>query len=270
MSDLPGGAAFGSLVHQVLENLDWYAPGPVDEPALQSRLLVATEAAALRYPVPGVTPAALGAAMLPSLITPLGRLTDGLPLAGIPVADRLSELNFEFALGNPASRTTLREVADLLGRWLPADDPLAGYPEELAHPQLASQVLRGFLTGSIDSVLRIHSVAGPRFVVVDYKTNRLGPAELTLDHYAQPAMAAEMIRTHYPLQAILYCVALHRFLAARLPGYDPRVHLGGAGYLFVRGMGGRDAGDGTGVFSWFPPAGLVTALSDLLADRGRG
>jgi exodeoxyribonuclease V beta subunit len=267
MADLPGGAAFGSLVHQVLENLDWYAPAPADAPALGERLLVATTAAAERYPVSGVTPEALGVGMLPSLLTPLGRLTDGLPLAGIPVADRLSELNFEFALGNADSRTTLAPVADLLARWLPADDPLVDYPAELAQPQLAGQVLRGFLTGSIDSVLRIPGATGPRFVVVDYKTNRLGPAELTLDHYDEPAMVAEMLRTHYPLQAILYCVALHRFLASRLPDYEPERHLGGVGYLFVRGMGGPEAGDGKGVFSWFPPAGLVVELSDLLADR---
>ncbi len=269
MAELPGGAAFGSLVHQVLENLDWYAPGAGDEAALGERLLEATSAAAQRYPVAGVTPEALGTGMLPSLLTPLGRLTDGLPLAGIPVADRLSELNFEFGLGNATSRTTLASVAELLGRWLPTDDPLAAYPAELAQPLLAGQALRGFLTGSIDSVLRIHSAGGPRFVVVDYKTNRLGPAELTLDHYDEPAMVAEMMRTHYPLQAILYCVALHRFLAARLPDYDPVRHLGGVGYLFVRGMGGPGTGDGRGVFSWFPPAGLVTELSDLLAGRGQ-
>jgi len=82
------------------------------------------------------------------------------------------------------------------------------------------------------------------------------------------------MRTHYPLQALLYCVALHRFLGQRLPGYDPTRHLGGAGYLFVRGMAGRpgEAADplgepDTGVFTWFPPAGLVSAASDLLADR---
>ena len=73
MAELPGGAAFGSLVHQVLENLDWYAPDAADEPALAERLLEATTAAAQRYPVPGVTPEALGAGMLPSLLTPLGR-----------------------------------------------------------------------------------------------------------------------------------------------------------------------------------------------------
>jgi exodeoxyribonuclease V beta subunit len=263
MAALPGGAAFGSLVHQVLENLDWNA----EEPELAGRLHTATTAAFLRYPVPGVTPDTLAEAMLPSLLTPLGGLTGGLPLAGIPVSDRLSELTFEFALGTSRSRTTLGSVAELLAHWLPADDPLAGYPAELAHPQLSGQVLRGFLTGSIDSVLRVHSADGPRFVVVDYKTNRLGPAELTLDHYDEPAMVAEMERTHYPLQALLYCVALHRFLAARLPGYEPARHLGGVGYLFVRGMGGREATGGNGVFSWFPSAGLVVALSDLLADR---
>ena len=58
-------------------------------------------------------------------------------------------------------------------------------------------------------------------------------------------------------------------LSWRLPGYEASHHLGGVGYLFVRGM----AGPGTpvidestcGVFSWYPPAGLVVAASDLLA-----
>ena len=272
MADLPGGTAFGSLVHHVLENLDWYAPAVSDEPGLAGRLLAETTAAAQRWPVAGVTPAALSEAMLPGLLTPLGALTRGLPLAAIPIADRLSELTFEFALGHAASRTTLGDVASLLERWLPADDPLVGYPKELAHPLLGGQVLRGFLTGSIDSVLRVPGPDGARFVVIDYKTNRLGPAELTLGHYDRAAMVAEMVRTHYPLQAILYEVALHRFLAARLAGYDPERHLGGVGYLFVRGMAGRDALPGpdgtiTGVFDWFPPAGLVTELSDLMADR---
>ncbi len=49
-----------------------------------------------------------------------------------------------------------------------------------------------------------------------------------------------MIDAHYPLQLLLYSVALHRFLRWRQPGYDPDLHLGGGLYLFVRGMVGAD------------------------------
>ncbi|TAL25079.1 MAG: AAA family ATPase, partial [Frankiales bacterium] len=122
--------------------------------------------------------------------------------------------------------------------------------------------LRGYLSGSIDAVLRL---AGPSYVVVDYKTNRLSRGDLTALHYTQGAMAAEMLRAHYPLQALLYCVALHRFLRWRQPGYDPATHLGGVLYLFVRGMVGPETPSGCGVFDWNPPPALVTALSDLLA-----
>ncbi len=67
-------------------------------------------------------------------------------------------------------------------------------------------------------------------------------------------------------------MALHRYLRWRQPGYDPEQHLGGVLYLFLRGMCGPETpvADGVpyGVFSWSPPAALVTDLSDLL-HRGR-
>jgi exodeoxyribonuclease V beta subunit len=84
-------------------------------------------------------------------------------------------------------------------------------------------------------------------------------------------MAVAMLQAHYPLQALLYDVALHRFLRWRLPGYRPEEHLGGVLYLFLRGMCGPSvaASGGTvpGVFAWRPPAALVVAASDAL-DRG--
>jgi exodeoxyribonuclease V beta subunit len=80
-----------------------------------------------------------------------------------------------------------------------------------------------------------------------------------------------MQRAHYLLQALLYTVALHRFLRWRVGGYDPERHLAGVLYLFVRGMVGAEtpvvAGTPCGIFSWRPPARLVTDLSDVL-DRG--
>ena len=114
---------------------------------------------------------------------------------------------------------------------------------------------------------------GGRYAIVDYKTNRLAPAgePLTAWHHRPAALATEMHHAHYGLQALLYAVALHRFLRWRLPGYAPERNLAGVLYLFVRGMTGPDTpvvdGQRCGVFSWQPPAALVEELSDVL-DRG--
>ena len=62
--------------------------------------------------------------------------------------------------------------------------------------------------------------------------------ELTAWHYRPEALAEAMERSHYMLQALLYTVALHRYLRWRLAGYDPERHLAGVLYLFVRGMTG--------------------------------
>ena len=163
---------------------------------------------------------------------------------------------------------SLAAIGDVLRAHLPSDDPLHGYAERLDDPSLRRTV-RGYLAGSIDLVLRL----GGRFAIVDYKTNWLaGPGESpTAWHHRPVALAAEMQRAHYGLQALLYTVALHRYLRWRLPGYAPERHLAGVLYLFLRGMTGVDTPvvDGTpcGVFAWRPPDGLVAALSDVL-DRG--
>ena len=171
----------------------------------------------------------------------------------------------------PAGEFVIADVAALFDRHIGDDEPLAGYGSDLAEPQLADD-LRGYLTGSLDLVFRRRGHAGElRYFVVDYKTNRLCAAteEVTAWHYRPGALAAEMRRSHYPLQAVLYLVALHRYLRWRSPGYDPNVNLGGALYLFLRGMAcpGAPPVDGypCGVFAWRPPPALVTELSDLLA-----
>ena len=83
---------------------------------------------------------------------------------------------------------------------------------------------------------------------------------------------AAMTHSSYPLQALLYGVALHRYLRWRQPGYDPSVHLGGVLYLFVRGMCGPDTptvdGVPCGVFSWVPPAPLVVSTIHMLRRYG--
>ena len=264
MAGLPAGAAFGTLVHAIYEHTD--ATGDDWRAALSDAVAEALR----RWPLGDVEAAALASALEPSLTTPLGVLAPGRTLRSFGPADRLSEMDFEFALDNPAA--TLADVAALLAEHLPADDPLAGYAARLDHPGLADQVLHGFLTGSVDSVLRLREGEDTTgFLVVDYKTNRLAGVEeeLTLGHYTPAAMAEAMMASHYPLQALLYCVALHRFLRLRMAGYDPERHLAGVLYLFVRGMAGPDTpvvdGSPLGVFAWRPPTALVLATSRLLA-----
>jgi exodeoxyribonuclease V beta subunit len=268
MAGMPGGTAFGTLVHAVLEHTD---PAAVDLAGeLGERCRLATPR------VPGVEPEQLAAALLPVLATPLGPATSDLTLREVTLADRLAELEFELPLAGGdtpvGAGSTLDDVAVLLRRHLPVDDVFAPYADQLAAAGLGAGRLRGYLTGSLDAVLRLPGPGGePSYVVVDYKTNRLARADeqLTTWHYRPQAMAQAMMAAHYPLQLLLYCVALHRFLRWRQPGYDPARHLGGGRYLFVRGMCGPGTpvvdGGRCGVMAWRPPDALVVELSALLA-----
>ncbi len=257
----PVGVAFGTFVHAVLEATDFAADN------LDAELAERVAAAQLRRPLELGEPALIVEGLRSAIETPLGPLVDGRRLRDISRRDRLDELEFELPLvggDEPSGRLTVRAIAEALRRHLPPEDPMAAYAARLEDPSLRAQV-RGFLTGSIDLVIRIN---GPRFAIADYKTNWLGPTDepLLLAHYRPDAVAAEMSRAHYGLQALLYTVALHRYLRWRMRGYDPDQHLAGVLYLFVRGMAGDP---GHGVFAWRPPGALVTALSGVLSgERG--
>lgn len=263
LGDIAGGAGFGTLVHEVLEIIDFTAadlttmiadavtdrlawnPWPVDE----QRLVAGLEAV---------------------IRTPLGPLFAGRALADLAPIDRLDEMSFDLALGEGGARATDADIGRLLLDHLPADDPLGNWAISLADGPF-SAVLAGHLTGSIDLVARVrHDDGTDRFVVSDYKTNRLAPHSVTptAAHFRPGQLPDAMAEHHYPLQALLYSVALHRYLRWRLPSYDPAVNLGGTAYLFVRGMIGSDTptADGVpnGVFSWQPTPELIVGLSDLL------
>ncbi|MCF8587752.1 UvrD-helicase domain-containing protein [Gordonia liuliyuniae] len=251
MNGLPFGAGFGTLVHEVLEHVDTSVAD------IDVHVHELTVAGAARRGV-DIDVDVLAAALVAVLTTPLG-FGD---LWSIGPRDRLAEMDFELPLSSVDGGFGLDEVGDLLARHLPADDLLAPYADLVR--TVSGDRFRGFLTGSIDSVLRTPE---GRFVVVDYKTNRLRPGDLAVEDFGRDAMAQEMMSAHYPLQALLYSVALHRYLTSRLPGYRPAEHLGPVQYHFVRGMAGPSTPPGCGVFEWTMSPGLVVAMSKLLAGE---
>jgi exodeoxyribonuclease V beta subunit len=267
------GATFGSLVHAVLEHADPAAPD------FRAELLAHIIEQRVWWPV-DVDGEELADALVAVCASPLGPLAAEVTLMDVGVGDRLTELDFELPLAGgddasyPASDVRLGDLAPLLRRHLAVGDPLLGYADALDQdPELAGQLLRGYLAGSIDVVMRVPVDGSTRYLTVDYKTNWLGDlgAPLTARDYRPSVLAEAMGHSDYPLQALLYTVVLHRYLRWRLPGYDPAEHLGGVLYLYLRGMCGPETprvdGMPCGVFSWQPPVGLVEDLSALLDGR---
>jgi exodeoxyribonuclease V beta subunit len=278
--ELPAGARFGTLVHAVLEAID-FSVGPG---LLESALGAGIDRQLARQPM-DLTPSAGGTAaggrslliqgLTAALRTPLGPLCAHRRLVDLPPVDLLREVSFDLRLGQGVRRPTVRDVGKVVVAHLRPDDPLVEWADRLATIP-TDLVLTGHLTGSIDLVLRIDDEIGPsRFVVADYKTNALTLPSRTgrVGDYGPTRLSEAMASHDYPLQALLYLAALHRYLRWRLRDYRPTLHLGGAVYLFLRGMTGPSDGGTTepaGVFSWPVPPALVVALSDLLEGRPVG
>lgn len=268
LADVLAGASFGTLVHTVLERVDPSSPDIVDHLRAEVQLQLQRDRL-------DVQPDVLVDGLVAALRTPLGPLADGRRLVDIAATDRLAELEFDLPLWSGAPRVAGADIGAVLLSTLAADDPQRAYAQQLVDGRFEVQ-LAGFLQGSIDAVLRVPDAEhGHRFVVVDYKTNRLhqrGAAD-PLAAYHPGLLPGEMAHHDYPLQSILYSVAVHRYLRWRLPGYRPEAHLGGIAYLFVRGMVGDATpsvdGHPYGVFSWRPPAATVEALDHLLATGER-
>ncbi len=145
----------------------------------------------------------------------------GVPLQGLQTL--LPEMEFWL----PAGRLHAREVDALCQQHL-----LPG----VSRPRLPDAQLHGMLMGFADLVFEHDG----RYWVLDYKSNHLGMHDAA---YTAPALEAAMAHHRYEVQAALYMLALHRLLRARLgSGYDPAQHLGGAVYLFLRGIDGPAGG----------------------------
>ncbi|MGN4047030.1 exodeoxyribonuclease V subunit beta [Pseudomonas sp. SM4] len=116
--------------------------------------------------------------------------------------------------------------------------------------------LNGMFKGFIDLTFEHDG----RYYVADYKSNWLGVDDLA---YTEQAMEKSILDNRYDLQYVLYLLALHRQLKARLPDYDYDRHVGGALYLFLRGT----RADSRGVYFARPPRTLIERLDRMFQGK---
>ena len=245
----PRGPVAGSCLHRIFERLDDPPENERDGPDLDG---ICRDALADF----GIDDAWRPIARTIVERTRSVRMCESEQPAGFRLADphpRLVELEFHLPVqGLDCSRLGARMAEH-------------GYPDPFARAaqtgaNAASPPIHGFLRGFVDLVVE-H--AG-RWYVVDYKSNWLGPGP---GDYVPEALGAAMREGGYTLQSLIYLVALHRYLAVRLPEYDHERNLGGAFYLFVRGIDPA-TGMGRGVYFDRPTTECLLAIDDCFRSPG--
>ncbi len=238
-----GGTRFGVVLHEAFENADfaaWRGWRPGGEVPDGEREKITKALGKGGYAAEDMED---GVAVIVSMVghTLNVALPEGTTLVAVPEAQRRPEIEFQFAL----APTRVDALLALLHR----------------HGLLTARQgfgmrrrLEGLMTGLID-LTYLHD---GRWYVLDWKSNRL-------PGYAPAQLHDAMAHSEYHLQALIYTLALHRWLRFRLgDGYDYERDFGGARYLFCRGIDATRS-DGHGIHAWRFDPDLVHALDALFS-----
>ncbi len=237
----PRGARAGSALHDIFEHHDFTE---ADQAPLAQRV----ESTLQRYGFPELWQPVASQMINQVLDTALDD-AGTIKLRDVPQSQRLNELEFCFPL---AALSAVELKQRLVDHNFAQHAAISQAIEELNFKQI-----EGFLKGFVDLIFE----ADGRFYLVDYKSNWLGDQ---LDDYNQDAMAVAMAEHSYYLQYLLYVVALHRYLASRLPNYHYETHFGEVYYLFLRGM---QPGSGeSGIYRDRPSLALIESLDRLFKE----
>ncbi|MEW6024910.1 MAG: exodeoxyribonuclease V subunit beta [Pseudomonadota bacterium] len=230
----PRGSVPGNFLH---EQLEWMAQEgfAIDDPSFESRL------------VQRIQRAGWG-----------NRLDDALAWLRMIATTRL-----------PPFGASLLEIDAPLPEmefWFPSEELDVGALDRLcrrrllgntARPTLPDRALHGMLKGFADLVFEHEG----RYWVLDYKSNALGTSDAA---YTKRAMEEGMAGHRYDIQGAIYMLALHRLLKSRLgDNYDPAEQLGGAVFLFLRGIANTST---HGCYLLEPDLALLDGLDRLLAN----
>ncbi|MBN2872286.1 MAG: exodeoxyribonuclease V subunit beta [Halothiobacillaceae bacterium] len=242
---LPRGAQIGTLLHDLIEAIaDEGFHHHAQRPGSIARLISRTSHPGLRSLDEAQVDVV--AQSLDTLLATRWRMPTGGELALAEASRYQAEMEFWLAV----------DEADLaqLDR-LVCEHVAPGRPR----PPLSGPAINGMLKGFIDLTVEHDG----RYYLIDWKSNWLGPDAAA---YTPEALEQAMLDSRYDLQFVLYLVALHRHLRDRLPGYDYDRHVGGAAYVFLRGIeAATDASDNAGVYTCLPDRVLIESLDRLFA-----
>ncbi|MBK6726753.1 MAG: UvrD-helicase domain-containing protein [Xanthomonadales bacterium] len=212
------GAELGNAMHAVFEQRE------IGRPLAEQRVLVQEQLARAGLAVDGARGSALVDAVIERAQATLAAdLGGGLRLGDLDARAQRAEMGFQFRI-EQLDLLRLRALCEQCGE------------SGLVPAGLGGGALHGFLGGKIDLVL----VHGGAVHVLDYKSNHLGDA---LADYQGEALALAMDAHGYRWQALLYALAVQRYLARRQRGQHAALALGDTIYLFVRALGmAPDAG----------------------------
>ena len=234
------GTDFGNAVHAIFEHR------VVGQPMAEQRALIAhwlNDAGVSRREI---TQAALIDTLAQRIDGVLdAQLTTSLRLGALPAQHLRAEMAFYFSLDHVAMPALRAACA------------AHGEPELVPR---STRVLSGLMNGKIDLLFEHDG----RFHVLDYKGNYLGEH---MADYQGEALRAAMDHSHYRFQALLYTVALDRYLRQRLgSGYQRQRQLGECFYVFIRAAGlAPDAGVWRHRFT----DGLLDAVGAVLSGHPR-
>lgn len=237
------GADFGNAVHAIFEQRI-AGQSMAAQPALIARQLAFNNVRHKELS-PERLQSLLASRLQGVLDAPLGG-TDGPRLGELSAADMRAEMEFNFALGG----SSLQRLQQLCAR---------DHGEAELIPS-GHRSLAGLMTGKIDLSFRHDG----RFHVLDYKGNYLGDA---IEDYQGARLLAGMDKSSYRFQALLYTVAMDRYLRQRIPGYQRSTQLGDCWYVFVRAAGLAPA---AGVWRHRFPDGLLDAVDRELGETSEG
>ena len=248
---LPGGAGFGTALHEIFERADFAGAKSVFIHAANTLFKRSGNQQLCRqlgYPE------AAGAWLYNIFHTPLTDCTgEQFVLAEIPAQDRIVETEFYCAIQD----FDLKELRSALEKYV-----LEEFGFSIPQESWTEFCSGGILNGFVDLIFRRNG----KYYIADWKSNRLNgnPENFSPEH-----LTDAMTHSLYFLQYMFYLVALIRHLRHFNCGVfgknEYEKMIGGVYYLFVRGISPQHPQ--RGIFQARPPWRIIQALEELICSK---